>query len=46
MDGIVKAFEINFDDAFEEWVTGDKDNYSTKDFLMFGKANDGAPSPK
>jgi hypothetical protein len=46
MDGIIDAFEVNFDQAFDQWLTTDKDNYSTKDFLMFGRANDGAPSPK
>jgi hypothetical protein len=45
MDGIIDAFEVNFDQAFDQWLTTDKDNYSTKDFLMFGRANDGAPSP-
>lgn len=36
MDDIVESFKRNFDNAFSAWMSTNKDNYSTKDFLMFG----------
>ncbi|KAL9616384.1 MAG: hypothetical protein Q9160_008738 [Pyrenula sp. 1 TL-2023] len=45
MTSIVNDFTTNFDNAFAKWLTSDKDNYSTRGFLMEGPQNDGAPNP-
>jgi len=45
MGPIVADFEKNFDLAFGTWMTTDKDNYSTRGFLMAGPQNEGAPNP-
>lgn len=45
MKTIIADFETNFDVAFTEWLATDKDNFSTRAFLMAGPQNEGAPSP-
>ncbi|KAL8791143.1 MAG: hypothetical protein Q9195_006040 [Heterodermia aff. obscurata] len=45
MAPIVNAFVTNFDDAFNTWLATDKDNYSTRAFLMAGPQTEGAPNP-
>ena len=45
MDPIVASFTKDFEVAFAEWLTTDKDNYSTRAFLMAGPQKEGAPNP-
>jgi len=45
MKPIVADFTNNFEVAFAKWLTTDKDNYSTRAFLMAGPQNEGAPNP-
>jgi hypothetical protein len=45
MQPIVDDFAKNFQLAFTRWLTTDKDNFSTRAFLMAGPKDQGAPSP-
>ncbi|KAF4637353.1 hypothetical protein G7Y89_g709 [Cudoniella acicularis] len=48
MGPIAAKFTNNFDAAFAEWLTTEKDNYSTRAFLMAGPQSEcpgGAPNP-
>ena len=50
MEPIVQSFETagQFDIAFDTWLTTDKDNWSTRGFLMAGPQgkDGGAPDPQ
>ena len=45
MEPIVSDFMKDFDVAMKTWLSTDKDNYSTRAFLMAGPKDQGAPNP-
>ena len=45
MKPIVASFETDFKGAIAKWLSTDKDNYSTRAFLMAGPKGEGAPEP-
>jgi len=45
MEPILYNFNVDFSYGFSRWLATNKDNYSTRGFLMAGPQNEGAPNP-